>query len=277
MLAAKTSQSASIKTIHKITTAKLGFVAVHSLSECKLSNECELYAARAPCYRSNDVFSRIMKKNGRDTPAITNNLQVSFSAKLQPSPQTCLSIEASAGDWPKMYAFFWVLLILVRTDLTSSECWCPRSESIPEEVDSYQLKSVMVGQCQCSSAFVRKCCNTGYHLVKSLCVKDAEKLDFNVTVYDSHTPVLNFDFRDIVVGHMNCKSYVLDPSFEENDVFYIQRNGSMLLGDERLDANNYCVENIDGKGFSGLVCFPNEVETRQLTRHFNSISTYIMI
>lgn len=171
-----------------------------------------------------------------------------------------------------MYAFFWLLIVLARTDFTSSECWCPMNDAVPEGNDSYPLKGFVVGPCQCSSDFIRKCCNTGFHLVKSLCVRDVEPLTFNVTVYDIDVPVYNFYFKDIVKGHMNCKSYVLDPNVEKSDMFYIQKDGSMLLGEERLNANNYCVDNIDGKGFSGLVCFQNEVEVRQLTRHFNSIS-----
>lgn len=59
------------------------------------------------------------------------------------------------------------------------------------------------------------------------------------------------------MGHMNCRSHVLDSNAKKAHAFYIQKDGSMLIGEQTLNSNTYC-----------------EVKIEHITRCLNSISTY---
>lgn len=178
-----------------------------------------------------------------------------------------------------MHAFLCLLVVLIRTDLILSECSCAKNDPLPNEThSSYSLKSFTVGPCSCSSPFVRKCCSDGFHLNKSFCVRDAaENVALDVPVYDERTRLENFSFENQVNGYMNCESsYLLMPDVESDDMFHIQKDGRMLLNDKiMVEANDYCIENMEGIGFSGLVCHPNEPKMIRLTRHMKSISMLV--
>ncbi|KAK5639760.1 hypothetical protein RI129_010571 [Pyrocoelia pectoralis] len=135
------------------------------------------------------------------------------------------------------------------------------ASNIPYSSKSF-IYNGTISDCECEKKIcIRKCCDSNYVVVNKTCVPHPDGASFEI--YDKTKLVDNYLNRHIIGGYLNCKgngnSYMLEPSEDPDDEFFIQKDGRLWQKSEQdmIQLDSYCVDEFDGQR-AALVCFPQK-------------------
>lgn len=127
---------------------------------------------------------------------------------------------------------------------------------------------------------VRKCCESGMAVIDNKC--KAYSGGFPLTIHDKHVP-LEEEHDFYIIHNKKCSTggfYKLEPLLYDEDVFYLQEDGSMFMpsDDKFLNQDEYCVDVFFDEemnmSVSALVCFPKEDEEEGKIYYYHGMFFY---
>lgn len=166
-----------------------------------------------------------------------------------------------------------LLPVLTQTE-TASEQACAKTNQLLISINEYNITDSSYS-CNSCVGCARKCCADGFQVLleERKCGKSDNK-NFSIAVYKRDQAVS--DHVDYFTGFLSCPSHILEPENYEEDVFFMQPDGRLWF--KNLDvwrsSEDYCVDYVDSIGFTGFVCFMDEVTNEKYYRKFNEISEF---
>lgn len=132
-------------------------------------------------------------------------------------------------------------------------------------------------RCTRDVACIRKCCEVDYVMRGKRCVLRNDS-DWHIPVY-RETDVTTQEHIEYIVGMINCDNgfYKLEPDVYDDDVHYLQTNGSLWkpVTGEMLAFEKFCIEDLGDNATSAFVCFEEDDLAVKISRKMNAVGMII--